>query len=117
MEGKRDEVLAAKAKAHEERNKGSSNAKTSPSGADIRHDSSGRAYIVDSETGEAILLAATADSTPSPDVALAALSTDSIPDEWYNGSSHEIALLMEEHSASVDWRKRRRNISLDIFLS
>src|SRR5882762_7832047 len=36
MEGKRDEVLAAKAKAHEERNKGSSNAKTSPSGAGIR---------------------------------------------------------------------------------
>ena len=50
MEGKCDEVLATKAKARDERNK------VTPSDG-VKRDQSGRAYIIDSETKQAILLA------------------------------------------------------------
>jgi len=117
MEGRKDEVLAAKAKAREERNR--SNPRTNPNPAGIRHDNSGRAYIVDSETGEAILLAAVEiDPKPATDVALAALSTDPIPRAWYGSMSaadqYEYhALFLDDHSASVDWNERRRTVPAD----
>jgi hypothetical protein len=113
MEGKRDEVLAAKAKARDERNKGTS--KGAPNSAGIRHDNSGRAYIIDSETGDAILLAASTESIPTSDACLATLSTDSFPTNWYKGSDEYLALFIEEHSASVDWRETRRDITSDTF--
>ena len=117
MEGRKDEVLAAKAKAREEQNK--SNPRTNSNPAGIRHNNSGRAYIVDSETGEAILLS-TVEINPKPatDVALTALSTDPIPKAWYDSMSaadqYEYhALFLDDHSASVDWSERRITMPAD----
>ena len=101
MEGKREEVLAAKAKAREERGK------STPSSG-IKRDQSGRAYIIDSETKQAILLASEDNPpTSSSESALAAVATDSFPKEWYalmSTADHfkYNALLLEDHSASVD---------------
>ena len=111
MEGKRVEVLAAKAKARDERNKGGY--KTPPNSAGTRHDHSGRAYIVDSETGEAILLATSA----APDVALASLTTDPIPKDWYSANEEYLALLADDASASIDWREKRRSVDSNALLA
>jgi hypothetical protein len=116
MEGKRDEVLAAKAKAREDRNN-----KSAPSNA-IRRDQSGRAYIVDSETNQAILLASDNKPPSSSDTALAAVAADSFPREWYTSMSaadhfEYDALFLEDHSASVDWRVRRKSVTTDAFLA
>jgi hypothetical protein len=107
-------VLAAKAKAREERNKAPSTA--------IKRDQSGRTYIIDSETKQAILL--TSDDKPptSSDTALAAIATDSFPKEWYSSMSaadhfEYEALFLEDHSASVDWHERRRSVAADAFLA
>src|ERR1700733_704016 len=119
MEGKRDEVLAKRAKAREERNKkkvdkdGAPTANNGPTASGIRRDKSGRAYIVDSVSGQAILLASDDDST-SPTVALATL--DSADDPIYASMSDADcfeydALFLEDHSASVDWHERRRTVS------
>jgi hypothetical protein len=82
MEGRKDKVLSTKAKAREEQNR--SNPRTNPNLAGIQHDNSGCAYIVNSETGEAILLAA---AEIDLDVALTALSTDPILKAWYGSMS------------------------------
>jgi hypothetical protein len=119
MEGKRDEVLAKRAKAREERNKkkvdkdGAPTTNNGPTASGIRRDKSGRAYIVDSVSGQAILLASDDDST-SPTIALATL--DSADDPIYASMSDADrfeydALFLEDHSASVDWHERRRTVS------
>jgi GAG-pre-integrase domain/Integrase core domain len=124
MEGRRDEVNAKIARAKEEREKktkaGAATTATN-STPGVRHDKSGRAYILDSESGQAVFLASV-QPMPTPDLALAALSTNDIPREWYNDMSatdqHEYhALFLEEHSASVDWREERRMITPDAFLA
>jgi hypothetical protein len=122
MEGCKDKVLAAKSKVREEQNR--SNPWTNPNPAGIQHDNSGRAYIVNSEIGEAILLAPVEiDPKPTTDVALTAVSTDPIPKAWYNSMStanqYEYhALFLDDHSASVDWSKRKRTVSVDaLFVS
>ena len=81
------------------------------------HWDSGHTYIVNADTGKAIILASPGDTKPT-DVAMAALSMDSIPNEWYNGGEHKyLALFMEEHTASVDWHESRRDVSPDTFLA
>ncbi|KIM73305.1 hypothetical protein PILCRDRAFT_15336 [Piloderma croceum F 1598] len=120
MEGRRDEVIAKIAKAKEEREKKAKAITPTPSAPGIRHDKSGRAYLLDSESGQAVFLAST-QPPPTPDVALAALTTNSIPRDWYNDMSvmdqnEYEALFVEEHSASVDWRERRRMVAPDTFL-
>ena len=126
MEGKRDEVLAAKAKARQLK-KDKTAASNSSAASGIRHDKSGHAYIIDSQTNQAILLASdNADPpTTAPELALAALSTlstDPIPAEWYGNMSeadkfeYEV-LFLEDPVASVDWRERRRDISTDVLLA
>ena len=121
MEGKHDEVLARRAKAHEEHEKKKSDAgnTTTASTSGIRHDKSGRAYIVDSVSGQAILLAS-ADDSPAPDTALTAVSLDS--DQLYESMSaadrfEYDALFAEDHSALVDWYERRRDVSADAFVA
>ena len=72
MEGRRDEVLARRAKARDEKNKKKSEKGSSdetittsgPAASVIRRDRSGRAYIIDSISGQAILLASAEDSSP-----------------------------------------------------
>jgi hypothetical protein len=58
MEGKKDEVLAAKAKSRAEKGKSSTVASTNA----VKRDQAGRAYILDAETDEVILLA----ESPAP---------------------------------------------------
>jgi hypothetical protein len=113
MESKQDEVLATKTKARDEHNKGPS--KGAPNSAGICHDNSGRAYIIDSETGDAILLAASSESISTSDACLATLSMDSFPTNWYKGGDKYLALFVEDHSASVDWCESRMDISSDTF--
>jgi hypothetical protein len=107
-------VLAAKAKVREERNKAPSTT--------IKRDQSGHAYIIDSETKQAILLASdNKPPTSSSDTALATVATDSFPKEWYSLMSavdhfEYEAVFLEDHSASVNWHKRR-SVVADTFLA
>ena len=123
MEGRRDEVIAKIAKAKEERDKKAKvTGATTPSATGIHHDKSGRAYLLDSESGQAVFLASTQPQPSTPDVALAALTTDPIPRDWYNNmsaadQSEYEALFIEEHLASVDWSERRRAVASDAFLA
>jgi len=118
MEGKRDEVLARRNKAREERDKkktgNTSNSLGGPNASGIRRDESGRAYIVNSVSGQAILLASAEDSKDSA-TALTAfqLSTDPIYTSMSESDRFEYdALLLNDHCASIDWHKRRRTISM-----
>ena len=120
MEEKQDEVLARRAKAREERErkKGDTSSTTSASASGIRRDKSGRAYIVDSVSGQAILLASA--DPPAADTALAAVSSNS--NQLYQSMSaidcfEYDALFTEDHSASVDWHERRRDVSADAFMA
>ena len=101
MDGKRDEVLAQCAKAHEERDKkkGDKSDNTSTAAASgIHRDKSGRAYILDSVSGQAILLASTEDS-PASDTALSAVYTSMFDADRFEYD----ALFLDDHSASVNW--------------
>jgi GAG-pre-integrase domain len=119
MEGRRDEVLAKCAKAHE--GKGKKKAKKDrvstnnigPTNSSIRCDKSGRAYIIDSISGQAILLASADNSIP-PTVVLATFesSNDLIYVSMSDADRFEYnTLFMNNHSASVNWHKRRRTVS------
>jgi hypothetical protein len=112
MEGKRDEVLASCAKAREERDKKksetSSTPSSGPSASGIRCDQSGRAYIVDSISGQAILLTS-ADDSSVPATALAAFEppTDSIYTSMSTADRFEYdALFVDDHSVSLNWHER-----------
>jgi hypothetical protein len=123
MEGRRDEVIAKITKAKEERDKKAKvTGATTPSATGIHHDKSGRAYLLDSESGQAVFLASIQPQPLTPNVALATLTTDPIPRDWYNNmstadQSEYEALFIEEHSASVNWRERRRAVASDAFLT
>jgi hypothetical protein len=118
MEGKRDEVLTRRAKARDKWDKKKNEASlTTPSGgpsaSGIRRDKSGRAYIVDSVSGQAILLAS-ADDSSMPAMALAAFEppTDSIYTFMSTADRFEYnALFLDNHSASMNWHERRRSVS------
>ena len=116
VEGKRDEVLTRRAKADEdcERQKGSSNNNSGrPSASGICCDETGHTYIVDSVSGQAILLAA-ADDRTTPTLALAAFepSTDPIYASMSNADRFEYhALFLDDHSTSINWHERRRMVS------
>ena len=119
MEGKRDEVLAKPAKAHKEKNKkkvekdGAPTNNSGPTASGIQHDKSGHAYIVDSISGQEILLTSD-DASTSPTIALATL--DSADDLIYISMSDADhfeydTLFIKDHSALVDWHERRRTVS------
>ena len=92
-----------------------------PSASPICHDKSGRACIINSVSGQAILLASAED--PAPNVALTAVASASPGDTWYQAMSDADkfeydALFISNHSASVNWHKRRREVtSVDAFLA
>ena len=114
MGGKRDEVLAKRAKAREERDKKKNETSSNgPSASGIHHDKSGQAYIMDSVSGQAILLASANDSSV-PTTALAAFEppTDSIYTSMSTVDRFEYdALFLDDHSASINWYERRRSVS------
>ena len=72
MEGKCDEVLAAKAKACQLK-KDKAAALNCSTASGICHDKSGHVYIIDSQTNQVILLASDSTSPPTmaPELALA----------------------------------------------
>jgi len=122
MEGKRDKVIARRNKAREEREtKKKENGNYGPSASPIRRNKSGRAYIIDSVSGQAILLTSAED--PAPNVALTAIASASPGDTWYQAMSDANkfkydALFISDHSASVNWHERRREVtSADTFLA
>jgi hypothetical protein len=112
MEGKRDEVLARCTRAREERERKKND---SPGASGIRRDKSGRAYIIDSISGNAIFLASAEDpKPPKPVTALAAYkpSTDPIYTSMSETDRFEYnALFLEDHSASINWHEKRRVVS------
>ena len=118
MEGKRDEVLARRAKAQEERDKkknetSSTTPSNGPSASGICRDKSGWAYIMDSVSGQAILLTS-ADDSSVPATALATFEppTDSIYTSMSTADRFEYdALFLDNHSASINWYERRRSVS------
>jgi hypothetical protein len=100
MEGKKEEVLVAKAKNRAERRP--------PNGpSTIKRDQVGRAYILDAETGEAILLA---ESSPaSTDSALSAISDGyafSAADEYEYRAL--VTLDDTDMDTSINWHEHRR---------
>jgi hypothetical protein len=110
MEGKKDDVLAAKAKSRAD--KGKTNAAGNANG--IKRDQAGRAYILDAATGEAILLAESLAPAPA-DSALSAhigdpfssyptwtnLNFSDADDDEYNAL---VTLLdVENPETSIDW--------------
>ena len=118
MEGKRDEVLAARkarwdAKSSTKSRKGTGS-KTS---SGVCHDQSGCAYLLNA-TGHAIYLA-TPTTTPTTEKApteFARLATEQIPDDWLacnvgvEMSEYETYITIESSfEASIDWRERRRD--------
>ena len=123
MEGKRDKVLATKAKAREDqKSKHCKTASTSSSkSSSIHQDNNGHAYIIDSETNQAFLLAT--DSPTLPNSALiSSLTTDSIPKDWFNSisSSEKFeyhSLFADDLFTSVDWNERRRSVSSNAYLA
>lgn len=83
-----------------------------PSHSGIFHDNTGQAYIINSETNQANLLAAASEPTNSGDLVLAALTTSSVPDKWYSGllpadQFKYQALFMGDPATSIDWYERR----------
>src|SRR5882762_1701312 len=121
MEGKRDEVLAKRATARDERNAKSKKDTGGATASGIRRDKSGRAYIIDSVSGQAILLAS-ADDAPAAETALAAISSTTSGNGFYESMSKADkfeydALLVEDHSASVNWHESRKDVCADAFLA
>jgi len=112
MEGRCDEVLARHAKGREERDKkkGDNNGGASTSG--IHWDKSGCTYILDSVSGQAILLAS-ANDPPVSDTALSTSYNSMMDADQFEYD----ALFLDRHSASVDWHERRRDVSADGFLA
>jgi GAG-pre-integrase domain len=118
MEGKRDKVLARRAKACDEKNKKKSEkgsldktiTTSGPAASGIWRNKSGRAYIIDSISGQAILLVSAEDSAPS--TALTAFENNPIYTSISDPDYFEYAtLLIDDHSASVNWHKRRRTVT------
>lgn len=107
MAGRKDEVLAKIAKKKAERT-----SKKGGSVNGIRRDNSGRAYIIDSESHEAILLAAapsakSATSTPSSEnVALSAVSTDLPTDA--NSFEYHALVSFDDLITSVNWNENAK---------
>ena len=86
----------------------------------IRHDNNGCAYTIDSETNQAILLAA--NSPTSPVSALSALANDPLPKEWFNSLTpidqfEYHSLFTNDFFMSVDWNERRRTVPSDVLLA
>src|SRR5882762_7024186 len=83
-------------------------------GSTIHCDKSGHAYIMDSISGQAILLAS-ADDLSATESALAVLSTaapcNSLHESMSTMDKFEYdTLLLEDHSVSVNWHKRKRDV-------
>ena len=90
-------------------------------GSTIHCDKSGHAYIMDSISGQAILLAS-ADDLSATESAFAVLSTAAPCNSLHESMSamdkfEYDTLLLEDHSVSVNWHKRKRDVSTDAFLA
>ena len=93
-------------KAREDKNAKSKKDAGGATASTICRDKSGRAYIIDSIAGQAILLA-TADDLPATESALAILSTATPCNSLYESMSamdkfKYDALLLKDHSVSVN---------------
>lgn len=113
MEGKKDEVLARKRAARESTTKAPSTKPGKPAStgkpSGVRYDVGGRAYILDSETQEAVFVAS--NDTPAPaSQEFAGLASDTLTpafiQELSSVDEHEFtALLMafDDFQTSLDW--------------
>jgi len=126
MEGKKDEVLARKRAARDATTKGGSSSKMpkpastgKPGG--LRYDTSGRAYLLDSETQEAVYVASTGSTTAAAasetTQEFAGLASDAITPSFIRelSSTHDdefTALLaaFDDIQTSLDWRQHSRSV-------
>ncbi|KAG2109213.1 hypothetical protein DEU56DRAFT_762464 [Suillus clintonianus] len=127
MEGKRDEVLECK-RAAREANKGTSSSSRAPpkpaaatgKPGGLRYDTGGRAYLLDSETRQAIYIATdqAPDPTPEPESReFAGLASDTMTPTFIRKLSavddHEYTALLaavEPLQTSLDWRQCSRAV-------
>ena len=118
MEGKRDEVLAAR-KARRDAKSSTKNGKGMRlnTSSRVRHNQSSRADLLNA-TGHAIYLATltTTPTTEKTPTKFAGLATEQIPDDWLacntgiEMSKYETYITIEGFfEASIDWRERRRD--------
>ena len=94
---------------------------SSSKSSNICQDNNGCAYIVNSETNLAILLATNLPTLPDSSL-FSTLTTDSIPEDWFNSMSSSDkfeyhSLFVNDLFASIDWNKRRRSVSTNAYLA
>ena len=118
MEGKRDEVLAARKARQDAKSSTKSRKGTgSNTSSGVHHDQSSCAYLLNA-TGHAIYLA-TLTTTPTTEKAptkFAGLAMEQIPDGWWacnmgvERSKYKTYITTEgSFEVSIDWRERRRD--------
>jgi len=118
MEGKRDEVLAHKRTAREGKSLSAGNKTTTskPTVATgkpsrLRYDTNGRAYLLDSETHQAIYVASTEPAdTPAPSTEFAGLASDTITPAFIRDLSDAdedeyttLVAAVDSLTTSLDW--------------
>jgi len=125
MEGKHDEVLARKRAAREARGaatnkdaKGKTTAATGKPGG-LRYDTNGRAYLLDSETHQAIYVASAPElaETPAPSTEFAGLASDSITPAFIRELSTveedeytTLIAAIDPLTTSLNWRSHTRPV-------
>jgi hypothetical protein len=121
MEGKKEEVLARKRAARESAPKGSSTKPGKPASTGkpggVRYDVSGRAYLLDSETQEAVFVASSnSNDPPPPSQEFAGLASDTFTPAFIEElayDDHEFTALLaaiDSLQTSLDWRECTRDV-------
>ncbi|KAG1825399.1 hypothetical protein EV424DRAFT_1301756, partial [Suillus variegatus] len=131
MEGKRDKVLARKCAAHDSKAPAGKSKPTAATGkpGGLRYDTNGRAYLLDSESHEAIYVA-TSPATSSADLPdtpvtsqeFAGLASDTITPAFIQelsdaGEDDYTTLLasIDTLTTSLDWRSNTRPVDFAVF--
>lgn len=107
MAGRKDEILAEKAKKREACTTAT---KMTPASSSVQHDQAGRAYIIDPVSKLALLLATPSSSPPSSnDTALSALHTDDVSETWRSSMTpadrfeYTSLICLDDLTTSINW--------------
>jgi hypothetical protein len=123
MEGKCDEVLSRKCATRDTKSSPATRPSTKPTTTGkpggLRYDTAGRAYLLDSETHEAIYVAATPPtSTPEPTQEFTGLVYDPLPSAHIQdlpGSDNEeysaLFMAVEDLKMSTNWRTHTKHVN------
>ncbi|KIM74274.1 hypothetical protein PILCRDRAFT_14537 [Piloderma croceum F 1598] len=123
MEGKKDEVLAVKAKARADHRKeklnGTQTLNTPSVGGGLKRDNLGRAYIIDANSSKAILLV---DAPQAGKSALSTLHTDPAPTfisfSYADAFEYNTLVSLMSLDTSINWNEHsKEDVPLDTFMA